>query len=214
MVDITPCLPTNHPEHRDTQIRLNDRIALLTTSITNCLEAGQIRGQAPVHTVSQVDLNGNSMDLLRASSHCRRRGKVLGQIRRGFASANRHDFFGRPFRDDAAALITRPRTNIDDPVAASNHLHVVLNHDDGIACGNQLLKLPLKSLHVGRMEPRGGLVKHIKALAVFRPLKLSCELHPLRFTAREFGRSLSQTEISEAHFLQDLQRSLDRRIVR
>jgi len=64
-----------------------------------------------------------------------------------------------------AALIAPP-AHVDDPIAARNHLHVVLDHDDGIACLNQLSELALEALHICGMEPCRRLVEQVETLTV------------------------------------------------
>ena len=89
------------------------------------------------------------------------------QICCGFAAMDGNDAFRNAFRNDPPALIPSSRPHIDDPIAAGNQLHVMLDDDHGIARIHQLLQLALKPLHVRRMQSRGRLVQHVKALAEF-----------------------------------------------
>src|SRR5690606_33139826 len=56
-----------------------------------------------------------------------------GEERRRAAAFLARDVARRPGRDDAAALLPRARTDIDDPVASGGDAHVVLDRDDGVA---------------------------------------------------------------------------------
>ena len=57
-----------------------------------------------------------------------------------------------------------------NPIAGGDDLHVVLNDDHRVAGANQVLQLALEPLHVGWMEPGGGLVKHIERVAALSAL--------------------------------------------
>ena len=82
-----------------------------------------------------------------------------------------------------AAFLARTGSDVDHPVTRGNHAHVMFDHNDRIAGGNQLLQLILQSIDIGWMQTGGRLVQHIESVAALRSLQLGCEFHALRFTA-------------------------------
>src|ERR1700761_3794345 len=117
--------------------------------------------------------------------------KTLGQIGGRSASSDRDDLLRWPFSHNLSALVSGARTDIDYPIASCNHTHVVFDHDDGITSFNQIVKLALKALDVRRVQPGGGFIEHIKRLSPLSTLELGCELHSLRFPARQLSCRLS-----------------------
>ena len=51
------------------------------------------------------------------------------------------DLAGRAGRDDAAAFVAGAGADVDDPVAAGDDVHVVLDDDDGVARVDQAVEL-------------------------------------------------------------------------
>ena len=73
-----------------------------------------------------------------------------------------------------------PGPDIDYPVAAGNHSHVVFNQDHGIPCFDKTIELDHQLLHVCRMESGRRFIKDIKSVAALYSLQLSRELDSLR----------------------------------
>jgi hypothetical protein len=71
---------------------------------------------------------------LRATAHERR------QVLAGEGRFRRHQIGGRALEHDPAAVVTRARAEIDDPVGVRHHRLVVLDHDDGLAGVNQAVE--------------------------------------------------------------------------
>jgi hypothetical protein len=59
-----------------------------------------------------------------------------------------HETSRRPLRDDTAALFSGARTYVDHPIAARDHLHIVLDDDHGVPGRDKVMKLPLQSLDI------------------------------------------------------------------
>jgi hypothetical protein len=103
----------------------------------------------------------------------------------------------RTGRNDAAALVAGAGTDVDDPVAARDDVHVVLDHDDGVARLHETVELRHELLHVGGMQTRRGLVENVQRVASLRALQLGGKLDALCLAAGELGRRLSEAKISE-----------------
>src|SRR6201996_6254080 len=92
-------------------------------------------------------------------------------------------FFGRPRSHDLAAVFPGARTDIDDPVAARDYIHVVFDDDHRIACSHKPVELLHKLLDVGWMQPCRWLVEDVHRRAPLRSLKLGRQLDSLRLAA-------------------------------
>ena len=55
------------------------------------------------------------------------------QVRSRAAGRHLCNFSGRPGGNDVSALVARSGTDVDDPIAARDHLHIMLHHNHGIA---------------------------------------------------------------------------------
>jgi hypothetical protein len=108
-----------------------------------------------------------------------------------------------------STFVPRARTQVDDPVTAGNHLHIMLYNNDGIARGNEVLQLAQEAIDIRRVQAGRGFVKDIQGLAVLCALEFCGELHPLRFAAGELRSRLPQAQVSKADFLQNLKSSVD-----
>ena len=75
------------------------------------------------------------------------------------------DLFWSAGDQDLATLVTAFGAEIDDPVAATDHVKVVLDADDRIALVHQTLHHIHQLVHVVEAEASGGLINQIKGLA-------------------------------------------------
>ena len=105
----------------------------------------------------------------------------------------------------AASFLAGAWTDVHHPVAAGHHPHVVLDDDDGVSPVDQPLKLRHQLLDVRRVEPRGGFVQDVQAVAVLGTLQLGGQLDALGFTARELDGRLAEAQIAEADLAHDLE---------
>src|SRR5512140_2161862 len=110
-------------------------------------------------------------------------------------------------RHNAAALVARSGTDVDDPVASGHHAHVVLPDDVRIPGLDEPIELRHQLFDVRRMQPGGGLIEHVEGVAALLPLQLGGELDPLSLAARELGGGLAQAKIAEPYFPYDAQRA-------
>ena len=54
------------------------------------------------------------------------------------------------------------------------------------------------------MQARGGFVKYIQSIAALGSLQFGGEFDSLSFSARKFGRRLTQTQLAQANVAQQL----------
>jgi hypothetical protein len=73
------------------------------------------------------------------------------QVRRGAAVAIAGYFGRRSGNDDFASFVAGSGTDVDDPIAMGNDLHIVLNDDHCVAGIDQPVQLRQQLLNVGRM---------------------------------------------------------------
>ena len=104
--------------------------------------------------------------------------------------------------DDAAALVAGARADVDDPVAAGDDAHVVLDHDDRVAGVDQAVQLRQQPVDVGGVQAGGRLVEHVERVAALRALQLGGELDALRLAARQLGRRLAEPQVAQADVAQ------------
>src|SRR5687767_3873581 len=71
------------------------------------------------------------------------------------------DFLRGARRDDAPAVFTAFRTEIDNVVSALDHVEIVLDYEDCIAERNQTLQHVEQFVNVGEMQSRGRLIENI-----------------------------------------------------
>src|SRR6185437_14088428 len=96
----------------------------------------------------------------------------------GSGPARRHDdnLFGRPRSDDLAAVVPGARTDIDNPVAARDHVHVVFDDDHRIAGYHEPVELLHQLFDVRWMQPCRWLVEDVHRRTPLRSLKFGREL--------------------------------------
>ena len=70
------------------------------------------------------------------------------------------DIVWRADSDHFAACIAAFWPEVNQPVTGANHVQVVLDHDQGIACIEQLAHRAHELGDVVKVQARGGLIKH------------------------------------------------------
>src|SRR5438552_16507095 len=63
-------------------------------------------------------------------------------------------------RQNPAAVITRFRSKIDNPIRTFNHIEVMYEHHHGVAAINQPLKQSQKHRNIIKMKTRGRLIEN------------------------------------------------------
>src|SRR5262249_52303463 len=76
------------------------------------------------------------------------RVRVLRERLPGIGLLLAHDRLRRPHGDNASAIFAAFRTQVNDPVGVADHVHIVLDDDDGIAKIGQPMQDVEQLLHV------------------------------------------------------------------
>ena len=83
-----------------------------------------------------------------------RREVFAGQCAAGFDERP-----GRALEDDAAAVVARARTEVDDPVGVSHHRLVMFDRDDRFAGVDEAVQQAEQLIDVGEVQAGGGFVE-------------------------------------------------------
>ena len=97
----------------------------------------------------------------------------------------------------SAITRTRTRSHLDEPIRLFQNLRIMVDQQHRIPVRHQVAYHAVQSHDVGRMQPDGGLVKHIQHTGrpvAYRPGKL----HPLPLSGREGGRSPVERQVAES----------------
>ena len=124
---------------------------------------------------------------------------IASSSRRYFAVSDRGSFEQSGDRagvDDAAALLARAETEIDDLVGDANHVGVVLDDEHGVALVAQLLEDRDQPLVVARMQADRRLVEHVQRVDERRPERRR-QIDALRLAARERRRQPIERQVVE-----------------
>ena len=108
---------------------------------------------------------------------------------------------GRAAVKDAAAVLARAGPDLHDPIGGAHHVHLVLDHEEGVAGGPKLPEGAEERLRVGGMQPGRRFVEHIDdAEEVGADLRREAE--PLELAGRKsrraaIGRQVAETEVEQ-----------------
>ena len=64
--------------------------------------------------------------------------------------------------NESAARSARTGPHFDQMVGCGENLHIMIDEDDGIAVGDQILHHGQKSLDIARVQADGGFVQHVE----------------------------------------------------
>ena len=105
--------------------------------------------------------------------------------------------------DDGAAVLPRPRADVDHVVGRADGLLVVLHHDDRVAQVAQPLQRADQPLVVALVQADGGLVEHVEH--THQPAAdLAGQADALRLAAGQRAGRAGQREVVEPHVEQEL----------
>ena len=109
---------------------------------------------------------------------------------------------GRPRGDREATLLAALRAHVDDPVGALDHVEVVLDHDHAVARLDEAPQNVQQPLHVGEMEPRGGLIEDVQRAPGGDLGQLRGQLHALGLAPGQRRRGLAEAHVAQPHGVQ------------
>ena len=82
---------------------------------------------------------------------------------------------------DGTAAAAALRAEVNDIIRALDDIEVMLDHDDRVACIDQLIQHLDKAVNIRHMQTRGGLVQNIDGLAGITAGQLIGKLYTLGF---------------------------------
>ena len=97
-----------------------------------------------------------------------------------------------------AAVLTRPRTQVDDVVALLDDLRVVLHHHHGIVVGSEAVEDLHQAVAVPRMQADGGLVQHVQRIHQGRA-DGGGQVHPLELAPGQGPGLTVEGQVLQAH---------------
>jgi hypothetical protein len=169
---------------------MNDRRRLLGSfnhgSVGNALP--QAIGAQISHRCRAILTRGQDIPLeicrtLRLDRLLIRMRKIGGQEGSCLASLYSRNLLGSSLSHNQSPLFAGAGSDVDDPIAAGDNVHIVLNHHHGIAGLHQFLQLNYEPRNIGWVQTRRRLVQDIERVTALRPLQLGGKLDALRFTA-------------------------------
>ena len=86
---------------------------------------------------------------------------------------------------DGTAAAAALRAEVNDIIRALDDIEVMLDHDDRVACIDQLIQHLDKAVNIRHMQTSGGLVQNIDGLAGITAGQLIGKLDALGFAARK-----------------------------
>src|SRR5205814_6455765 len=124
----------------------------------------------------------------RLAPACRHRNTAPArEIRAGDRSRRLQDVVDRPLGDDLAAMLSRARADVDDPIGGADGLLVVLHHEDGVADVAHAEERADEPRVVALVKADRGLVENVQDAHQARA-DLRREADALRLAARERRR--------------------------
>ena len=132
-------------------------------------------------------------------------GQRLSRVRVWVA----RDVFGGSRDDDHTTAGSPFRTHVDDPVGSLDHIQIVLNDQHGVAIVDEAMQNFQQLLDIHKVETRRGFIQQVDRAAGRAFAQLASQFYPLRFTAREGWRGLSQLQVVESDGDQCLQQMAD-----
>ncbi len=105
---------------------------------------------------------------------------------------------GGALGDQVSPSFASRRAQIDDPVAAGDHIDVVLDDDDRVARVTERAHGDHEHLDVREVEPRGGLVQHVEGPTCGPLGQLPGQLDPLGLAAGQGRGGLAELDVAQA----------------
>ncbi len=101
-------------------------------------------------------------------------------------------------KHDLAATLTGTRPHVQDAIRSTNHIRIVLYHQQRIAGIAQALQHTDQSVNVARMQPDAGFIQHEQRIDQRRAQ--SCrQINTLHLAPTQRSRLAVQRQIAQAH---------------
>ena len=119
------------------------------------------------------------------------------------------DLLGGSRGNDRSAAVPSLGAEVDDVVGTFDHVKIVLDDDNGVACIAQALQYLKELGNIGSVQSCGGLVQNVDGSARCTLRKLGCQLDALRLTAGDGGGRLTDLDLSETDVIERLKLATD-----
>ena len=120
---------------------------------------------------------------------------------------------GRTGGHHKSPFIPTLRAQINDPVGGLDHIHVVLDYQDGVALGYQALEGLQKSLNIIEVETGGGFIKDEELCSLLVQFQMPGKLEALGLASGEGVDGLAQPHIPQTYLHQRFQCTKDPGVV-
>lgn len=120
-----------------------------------------------------------------------------GQVTACHAARSLGKLLRRGGRDDAAALLTPTRAQVDHPVCVGDHVQVVLDDEHAGAVLDEPVQDREQDLDVQGVQPDARLVQD-EHRALLGGAEVGGQLEPLGLTARQRRRRLPEREVTQS----------------
>ena len=97
------------------------------------------------------------------------------------AGIHRRDVLGRSFSHQLSATPTALWTKIYDPISGFDHVQIVFDNHQRVACSPQAIQHSQKGCHVMKMKPCGGFIKQIEGSTRRAFTQFGSQFDPLSF---------------------------------
>src|SRR3984893_12608935 len=127
------------------------------------------------------------------------------------------DLLRRANANDFAAIVSRFRSKIDDPIGGLNHFQIVLDHNERVTSIHESLENLEQHRDIVEMQTSGRLVENkqipARAVAIRFAFDISSfgqmldEFQSLRFAAGKRVQRLAKPQITEPDFVENIERT-------
>src|SRR5512138_2990790 len=108
-------------------------------------------------------------------------------------------------RDYLPARVAAFRTQIDQVICGLDHVEVVFDDDQRVACLDELLERGEQLRDVIEVKARGWFVEDVQQPFTTKRRKVRRNLDPLCFPARQRRRGLTETQITKPDLIENLE---------
>ncbi len=111
----------------------------------------------------------------------------------------------RAMRDDASAVFSTLRAEINDPIGIADHIQIVLDDDDGVSQVGQPVEHVEQLAHIVEVQAGGWLVQQVKRFAGLALAQFRGQLDALGFAAGKRDGGLAEMDVAQPNIHQRLQ---------
>ena len=81
------------------------------------------------------------------------------------APSHEHDLFGCATRHHLSTTFATFRSHVDEVIGHFDDIHIVFDHQHGVALVNELLQYPYEQFHIVEMKAGGRFIKDVEGAA-------------------------------------------------